>query len=943
MLNLLLDGVRLLFGLVILVLLLYVPGVVTVNAIARRRAAPHIFLGTTEWSSVAVAVSLLVVGGLGFVLAEVGVFAWWSVLALTLAYSLIVAAIAQVPFRRRELLPLLRVPAPYPQRATDLRLARIQRAAFFALLVLAAVLFSRPAEMLRGALDSGVYINDGVALGRSGSIFQRDTIMRQLNDDAGEGRELMQGLNPDRYVLARNRMPGFYVYDKKAALVAPQHYFLYPVWIGLLYTLFGIWGALYATPLLALFFVIAVYMFARRAFSGGAALLALALLILCPVIIWFARYPVSEVVTGLLAFVGFFAFMRMLQLAGGKERGPASEDEEPNFEQAETASETWASFFGVVAGVALGQIALARPDFLFYLAPVPIYLLYWRLSRTWQRPYTWFASALAVMLGIFAVHYFIYAFPYTLDLYHNVLINIRRDWRILLFGLYSGVLALVLADRLFPRVRPFWRRAASWAVRYRWGWVGVLLAVVGIYLLFRYAVDPWLPNRRVDSAGRPLPQVYATTLASYIGAQVDQGSRYNLLRMGWYLSPLGIIGGIAGLLRWLWNRLDAATGLFLGGLLVTGFIFIQETYTEAHYIYSMRRYVPIILPAFILGFAWLCHWLWTKPRPRSLGVGLAGLLAAGMVLFFVYTDRNIVMHVEERGAISQLQTLADNFNGKTVVLFSNERDEPYVVATPLQYVFGVENFVLTHAYPEVNNKAIAGAVDRWRKDGYRVFAVLGANGGKLDLPGYTLKQQGSWTYDVPELEQLYYQKPLNISRATLPWGIYSLEPAGAASKPSFPVRQDIGANDYSALVAGFYVQERVGDDNNSWRWTGDHGILRLPWPEQPDGSLQGAKLRIRMRPESPDKASSKLPQRKDPLKVKIQVENAPVGEVTLAPGSDFTEYTLSVPAGIKRVSNDPGQALVHIFAPTWSPQSAGVSDDPRALGVQVDNIELDTP
>lgn len=942
MLDLAMGALRLVFGLAVLLLLLYVPGVVTVNAVARRRFAPHIFLGTTEWLSVALAVSVLVAGGLGFLLAEVGLFAWWSVLLLAVIYSTGAAALSGVHFRRRELLTLLRVPAPYPQRAAELRLARIQRGILFFLLLLGAVLFSRPAEMLRGALDSGVYVNDGVALGRSGSIFQRDSIMRQLNDDAGEGRELLQGLNPDRYVLARNRMPGFYVYDKKAALVVPQHYFLYPTWIGLLYTLFGIWGALYATPLLALLFVGAVYTFARRAFSGGAALLALGLLILCPVMIWFARYPVSEVITGLLAFIGFFAFMRMVQLAGGRERAPSEQEVEPGFEQAESPTETWASFFGVVSAVALGQIALARPDFIFYLAPVPIYLLYWRLSRNWQRAYTWFAGGLAAMLGLFAIHYFIYSYPYTLDLYHNVLIDVRRDWRPLLLALYAGVLALVLLDRLFPRLRPLWRRGASWAVRYRWVWAGIIIAVLGLYVLYHYAVDPWLPNRRVDRGGRPIPQAYVTTLASYIGAQVDQGSRYNLLRIGWYLSPFGILLGTVGLARWVWDRLDAAKGLFFGSLLVTSLIFIQETYTDAHYIYTMRRYVPLILPALILGFAWLCRWLWSSVRPRLLGQVLAGVLVVALALFFVYTDRVIVGHVEESGALAQLQSLAGKFDSKSIVLFSNERDEPYVVATPLQYVFGVESFVLTHAYPDVNNKALAGAVDRWRKDGYRVFAVLGANGGKLDLPGYTLKQQGDWTYDVPELEQLYYQKPLNISRATLPWGIYSVEPTSGAAQATFPVKQDIGENDYSALMAGFYVQEKAEGDDNFWRWTGDHAVMRLPWPTAPDGTLRPGKLKISMRPESRNALTTKPVQRKDPLTVRAQVENTPIGELTLSPGSPFTEYTLNVPSGIKPASPD-GTALVDVFAPTWSPQSAGVSDDARALGVQIDNVEIDTP
>src|SRR5206468_1970356 len=133
----------------------------------------------------------------------------------------------------------------------------------------------------------------------------------------------------------------------------------------------GIWGALYATPLIALLSVLAVYYFARRALGEWAALIALLLLVLCPVTIWFARYPVSEVITALLAFSAFFAFLRMVTLATN--RGVAAVADSAETSDALTADSTrerWAAFWGVVAGVSMGQIALARPDFIFYIAPV---------------------------------------------------------------------------------------------------------------------------------------------------------------------------------------------------------------------------------------------------------------------------------------------------------------------------------------------------------------------------------------------------------------------------------------------------------------------------------------------------------------------------------------------------------------------------------------------
>jgi hypothetical protein len=399
-----------------------------------------------------------------------------------------------------------------------------------------------------------------------------------------------------------------------------------------------------------------------------------------------------------------------------------------------------------------------------------------------------------------------------------------------------------------------------------------------------------------------------------------------------------MILGVAGLLRFIWNRLNAATGLFFVSFLVLSYVFIQETYTDAHYIYTMRRYLPVILPALFIGIAWACHFLWSRIKPRLLGIGVAAVISVALALFFAYTNRVLLPHVEVQGAVAQLTSLAERFPAKSVILFSNERDEPYVVATPLQYIFGIESFALARSYPEINNKVLDKVIARWQKQGYKVWVMMGANGGKLNLPSFSLKEEGSWVYDVPEFEQLYYQKPFNVSRSRLPWGIYSIQPR-TAQAPAWPYKLDVGNMDYPNLVTGFYIQERAPSDQSDWRWTGDHAIVRLPWPTQPGGTtLAGGKLTVRLRPESP--AEGKPIKRTAPITVTLTLENevTPMKQIIVPPGSPFTAYEVTVPAGIKKSSTDQGTALLHIKSSTWSAQEAGSYDD-RALGVQVDEIE----
>ncbi len=921
--------------------LLYVPGAVVVNAVASLAPRRHAFAGRDEWLYTVVLVSFLLTGLVGFLLAEVGLFSAWLMLALVTVFSLIVA----VTMGGRLLsspLAIVKPPASIPRRGAERRTSRLQMGVLAVLLLVAGALFSRPAEMLRGALDSGVYVNAGVALGRTGAILQRDPLMRELNNDTGEVNELLQGMSRDRYTLDRLRMPGFYVLDKKAALVLPQHYSLFPVWIGLMYGLFGIWGALYATPLLALLGVLSVYFFARRAFSGGAALVALGLLILCPVTVWFARYPVSEVIMQVLVFSSLLAFLRMVQLTREPPMPNSAERDVPYETPQETdARGPWAGFWGLLAGVSLGEMALARPDFIFYLAPLLFYLVYWRLSRRWRQAHTWLVGSLAAMLTLYMVHLAFFAFPYTLDVYHNVIQNVRRLWGPLLLALYLGVGLLVALDRLYPRLRSIGLGAERLAARYRWVWVGALVLFVGAYLLYNYAIAPWQPNVNYTNAGKSIPQTVFTTWESYIGAPVDLGSRFNLLRIGWYLSPLGMAVGAIGLLRWIWGRLAAGTGLFLGMLLILSYVFLQETYTEAHYIYTMRRYVPIILPALILGAGWSCQWLWSRLRPRIVGASLAWLVIFGLAAFFLYTSRVIIPHVEERGAVAQLSELAQRFKhpARTVVLFSDGRDEPNLVATPLQFVYGIESFVLWRAYPNLNDKVVEGIVKRWQRDGYEVYMMMGANGGKVHFSGLSLEPVGNWQYDVPEFEQLYNQKPFNVSRSYLPWGIYRVQ-SGAPPAPALPFKLDIGAGDYPFMVAGFNKAEQVAPGAPFWRWTGDQAILRVPMPSSADSkTYDGAKIVLRLRPETP--VEGQAPYRTQPLTVTLTLDDTPLGRVVIPLGSDFTDYSVAVPPGIPKSEPDRGTALLHIEVPTWSPKAAGASGDGRTLGVQIDEVRVE--
>src|SRR5437870_13810294 len=130
MIGFLLDAMRFVLGAAVLLFLLYAPGAVVLNSLAARRPAPQLFSGVEEWLFSAVLISVLVTGGIGFIMAEVGWFSWWTVLLVTLVVSLALGSLAAQDIgagsasragrvRLRALFNLLKVPGSYPQRSSD--------------------------------------------------------------------------------------------------------------------------------------------------------------------------------------------------------------------------------------------------------------------------------------------------------------------------------------------------------------------------------------------------------------------------------------------------------------------------------------------------------------------------------------------------------------------------------------------------------------------------------------------------------------------------------------------------------------------------------------------------------------------------------------------------------------------------------------------------------
>jgi hypothetical protein len=353
---------------------------------------------------------------------------------------------------------------------------------------------------------------------------------------------------------------------------------------------------------------------------------------------------------------------------------------------------------------------------------------------------------------------------------------------------------------------------------------------VAIYLLYSY----FLRIYYVGTDGRSNPYEYLLSWQSYIGGPTSLGPERNLMRLGWYFSPPGILLAILGVTAMLASRFNRRTAIFLVVAVVVSYLFLDENYTQEGYIYSLRRYVNVTVPAFSLFIAYaaletlpvlgqsLSGWLGRFRRRKAvyaaaagpdnasinfaitqpagserqtstengvtgfsrtgqkLGLGFGILGALGLVAFMLYTNRTLYTFSEygagpnTPGLIKQLEDFASRFGPKDVIIFSGERDIDGKPATSLTYLFNRPAFLLTPAPP--TSTALSNLIAGWEKAGYNVKAVLGPDGGRLSPSGYSLKYEGEVELRFRQFESLGTQKPYNIQENSVSYGIYDLEP-----------------------------------------------------------------------------------------------------------------------------------------------------------------------
>lgn len=690
----------------------------TTSASRGRPAAPPagevidgldlLFGGTT--------LTLCLAGLAGILLVELGRFNLWTLnlLLLLLGLGAFLSGVS-----RREMRPEGHRRIQVPERR--------EWTALLLLALLCLVLFQRPHEAITGGADAGVYVNIGANLARTGQWFI----------DAPELGELDPALEPALFrplpaeaEVSSILFPGFYRSDQRPDRLIPQFFTLHPLWLGIAYSLGATRAALWMTPIWGLLGVWATYMCARILIGARWAWLPALLLAVTPLQIYFARYPTAEPIAQFLVWTALWSFT-----AFGLERRPRP-------------------LFGLVAGLSIGSLFFARIDMIFVLL-LPLIrgaVLLWTRRRPAGELWFWLPLITTTLWA--GGHALIFARPYTTYTY-GVVFRLLWDqiWLLTLLAAAMLLLLLYLATAQRTHLLALFRGlAGSRYVRHAAALLLVVLAVFG------YFVRPAL--------GETLLSDYW-----YTGTAIPLSNHLNMVRLGWFVTPLalllGVVGGALMLERERWRVIWPYW--ILGASFTV--LYLYNLLNNPVLIYGMRRYLPVTVPFLMLAVAYGLVRLW-QLGPR--GRGVAALLALALLGWLLYNNRLIWRQPDFPGTVAQIADLAGNFEENAVLLFVDEAPvgAGAIFGTPLTYLHGLTAFDLQEE--AVDDAALARQVATWRDDNRAVYLLVreGESPEGIPLPREHLAH---FQWQTSRLEQAYDHPPAMRRAVSIGLELYRIE------------------------------------------------------------------------------------------------------------------------------------------------------------------------
>lgn len=767
------------------------------------------------------------------------------------------------------------------------------------ILLLGLFTFGRTAEYIASQRDPGEHANIAVRLAQEQSLRFSDPDFRNFDEDR-QKLFLPVLLENALYLEA---VPGFSLLDAETGEMLPQYLHLFPLWLSLAFKLWrfdGLFGFNVLLGLLSLLLVVALSIEIFRSRTVG--LVASSLLCLNLGQIWLVRSPFSETLAQVLLLAGVW----MLTLALSRRTGG----------------------LGFLSGLVFGLSLMVRIDSVLAIVAVAAFLILVRSGLAGRvglavRPV---AAGLSIGVAYSLAHIALFAYPYALSILHNqgVLSFLDRQWRWLL------ALALLAAVAAWSsrRLMGAWQdgrlplAATSWgdpASRRR-----IVFASLSGLLMIAFAWGYFF--RPMMDAGAnllPLPPPHQGFVPYY--------DELNLVRLGWYLSPLGLclalLGAILALRQVvLKGQVRPLPLLLLLAAFLLFYGYKSRAFPDNYWV--IRRYAEVAIPAMLIlaGLAMQRLYRMASVHPRlgarsaprrfllqACGVGVLTVMAAAQTVaawpFF--------RQAELGGSWAQMAALASRTKEADVILFEHGRAQEFFMG-PLRNMFGQTVLPLAHAKPDP--ASFERVVGEFLADKGRVFLISCEEWTSLDSSKYRFEPRERFHFVTHLVERTFERLPEKMQAVHYSLQIYEVKPRPQGGPKAYQAL--ISHSNFGYASEGFH-QAEFGAGGNAYRWSQGDASLEL---SEIDGSYPAVLIARLARPDMGSATESP---------VRIRLNGQDLGEVRLSPG--FKDYKL--PIGRSQLARGE-RNRVEILSDSFNPSALRGWEDTRDLGFMLDCIKL---
>lgn len=372
-------------------------------------------------------VSIIITSFTGLILAQLGLFSLFNLVAFLVLTSIIL-------YQKYKKLPDKPKFNPIIEFNKKNLLVTL-------LIISSILLFFHPFPWIAGGRDPGVYVSTGVHIAKTGSILIHDPLIAQMNTSI---QEILYDVEPASVygfiswanMNSKFQFPGFYITDLGTGTITPQFLHIYPVWIAIFYSIFGLFGVFYVNPVFGVLSIISLYLLGKRVFSWKVGVLAGFILILNFAQIWYARYPFSEMMAQFFSIAGLVTFIQF--------------------------NKSYDRYLAIISAFFFCLVLLTKAEGLMSIVPLGLYFIYICLKKKWNNSYNYFLATLFIILIYALFDYFIFTKPYIYDLLQLALNTPQIPQNLQYSNIFTGLIMF------------------SWYETY----MGIFLSLAGFSLIF---------------------------------------------------------------------------------------------------------------------------------------------------------------------------------------------------------------------------------------------------------------------------------------------------------------------------------------------------------------------------------------------------------------------------------------------------------------------------